>query len=178
MHKYVIWDDNEAFIKQSESQGPSSCGVMAVFDLLTMLNAAQSPEIVNLKARIRNYDAGLKEYLESRMRSGTTHLNLMQAVSEGAKGSVKSAFFSIPPLMTGPELFSHLGRWIEEGAVPLLTLNLFLQGRDAWHHHVVRGVDEKSKVLLLNLIERVEAHQIPLLSPPSFMIIPKEDMQR
>jgi len=100
-------------------------------------------------------------------------------VSDGAKGSVKSTFFSVPPLMTGTELSSHLGRWIEAGAVPLLTLNLFLQGRDAWHHQVVRGVDEKGKVMLLNPIERVEPQQlIPLLSSPSFKIIPKEHMQR
>ena len=87
-------------------------------------------------ARLRQYDAPLYTYLESRALAGTTHLDLEQAVSELSGGAVRSAFFAPHPLTGGPRLGAWMCEWIRAGAVPVLTMNLFLQGNDAWHHQV------------------------------------------
>lgn len=152
---------------------------MAVNDILNLLNVKCSPEQLDLKARLRDYGIGLKGYLESRMRAGTTHVDLSEAIKDATNASVESAFFSISSHSSGQDLARHLGAWIESGAVPLLTTNLFLQGHDAWHHQVVRGIDEEGRVMLLNPIERVSPHKlIPLLSSPPFIIIPREHVHQ
>lgn len=175
MSSYVIWSDDEAHERSAKPKGPSSCGVMAVEDILSLLGIEHNADKILLKARQRDYDAGLMGYLESRTTAGTTHADLISSLSQTTSGNVKGCFFSIPSYTTGPELSRHLYHWMEAGAVPLLTMNLFLQGHDAWHHQVVRGVDDKGRIMLLNPIERLEPHTlIPLLSSPPFMIIPRE----
>lgn len=57
-----------------------------------------------------------------------------------SRGEVRGAFFSIHPLTPGPTLGQWLYRWIEAGAVPVLTMNLFLHANDAWHHQVGLGL--------------------------------------
>ena len=106
--------------------------------MLRLLGVQSDPkDVLRLApARLRQYDAPLLSYLESRARAGTTHLDIMRAVSDLSEGSVAGAFFSPHHLTEGSHLAAWLSRWIEAGAVPVLTMNLFLQGNDAWHHQV------------------------------------------
>ena len=117
---------------------PSGCGPTAAVDVLNLLGLHTDPGAVQrlAPARLRQYDAPLLPYLESRARAGTTHLDLMRAVEDLSGGLVMGAFFSPHHLTTGAQLAAWLLDWIGAGAVPVLTMNLFLQGNDAWHHQV------------------------------------------
>ena len=117
---------------------PSGCGPTAAVDVLHLLGLPSTPLEVQRLAppRLRQYDAPLMPYLESRAKAGTTHLDLMRAVACLSEGRAKGVFFSPHHLTAGAQLASWLLLWIEAGAVPVLTMNLFLHGNDAWHHQV------------------------------------------
>lgn len=97
--------------------------------------------LAQVPARLRDYSTPcLETYLLSRARAGTTHADLINGVEFLSSGKATGRLFSLHPLMTPQELVEQLAGWIAAGAVPLLTMNLFLEGQDAWHHQVVAGV--------------------------------------
>ncbi|GAX81001.1 hypothetical protein CEUSTIGMA_g8436.t1 [Chlamydomonas eustigma] len=136
------WTLEEAAHKYTRQVSPSGCGPTAAIDVLRILGLELGKgEVINLApARVRNYDAPLVEYLISRAKAGTTHADLIQAVHQLSSGTVSGLLFS-PHHLTPPHLIgTYLSKWMAAGAVPVLTMNLFLQGNDAWHHQVVYGV--------------------------------------
>ena len=108
---------------------PSGCGPTAAIDVLRLLSLPSDPQEVQrlAPARLRQYQAPLLEYLTSRSLAGTTHLDLIDAVTVLSGGQVHATFFATHHLTTGAQLGSWLGQWVEAGAVPVLTMNLFLQ---------------------------------------------------
>lgn len=54
-----------------------------------------------------------------------------------AASQVTGAFFHLDRLTAGGDrLAPLLAGWIAAGCVPMLTMNMFLAGQDAWHHQV------------------------------------------
>lgn len=137
--------------------GHSSDGAAAVVDGSQQPDAAPTDTVLasslhdtdfsTLKAlvpaRLRDYDAPLMGYLRSRALAGTTHLDLIHGIERVSNGAATGAFFSINSLgMTGRRFASVLRGWLVAGAVPIVTMNLFLTGQDAWHHQVrTTGLD-------------------------------------
>ena len=110
-------------------------------------------------ARQRRYDSpDLVDYLLSRAQAGTTHADLLSGVEALSGGSLGGVFVSLAGLSPS-DVGGLLRSWLEAGAVPLATLNLFLVGGDAWHHQMVWGCDG-NHVRLANPVEKMTIGQV------------------
>lgn len=119
--------------------GRSGCGPAAIHNVLALLKVEPLPtpeEILESSpARQRDYDAPLRQYLWSRAKAGMTHEGMIQGVKAHSPAA-QGLFFAVDKLTPESALLSWLQTWLEQGAVPVVTVNNFLTGQDAWHHQV------------------------------------------
>lgn len=181
--KCMIWTEREAYLKQITQIAPSSCGATAV---LNVLNALRLPltnlTIENVQecvgTRFRDNNGPLMDYLISRSKAGCTHRELISGLYKVSNGRVYSRFFHMYPERF-VNLQRWLGYWIQQGAVPIATLNLQKsRGEipDSWHHQMIFGVDADG-IYLTNPLEYVEASQLwPQLSSESVLLVRRQDV--
>lgn len=177
----MIWSEQEAQTNQVTQIGASACGATAV---LNVLNALRFPlptrekiqEVIN--TRLRANSSPLVDYLLSRSVAGTTHCDLISGIHKLSNGQIYARFFPMYPERV-VNLYKWLAFWIENGAVPIATLNLqknVVPVPDAWHHQMIFGVGPKG-IYLTNPIECVEPGQLwPQLCSESVLLIRREDV--
>lgn len=179
--KVMIWTEREANIKQITQIAPSSCGATAVLNVLNALRIPLPPvdkiqEYV--QTRFRANSAPLAEYLLSRSVAGCTHRDIIRGLYKASDGRVYSRFFSMYPERV-VNLYRWLGYWIQQGAVPIASVNLQkCQGRvpDSWHHFMIFGVGPKG-IYVTNPMECIEAEQLwPQLCSESILLVRREDV--
>lgn len=177
----MIWSKDEAVLKQVTQIGPSACGATAV---LNVLNALRFPipsidkikEVMN--TRLRRTESPLTDYLLSRSTAGTTHEDIIDCLDKISNGTIYARFFHMYPERV-VNLYTWLGFWIKNGAVPIATLNLqrcLGTIPDAWHHQMIYGVDSNG-IYLTNPLECVEAGLLwPQLCSESVLLVRREDV--
>lgn len=179
--QHMIWTEQEACLKQITQIGASSCGATAVLNVLIALRLPLPPldkihEYV--PTNFRSNDSPLPEYLLSRSRAGCTHRELILGLHRASEGRVYCRFFSMYPERV-VNLYKWLGFWIDQGAVPIATLNLQNCAGpipDSWHHQMIFGVGSKG-IYLTNSLECVEADQLwPQLVSESVLLIRRDDV--
>mmetsp|Transcript_35570 Transcript_35570/g.100694 ORF Transcript_35570/g.100694 Transcript_35570/m.100694 type:complete len:368 (-) Transcript_35570:168-1271(-) len=162
--------------------GQSACGPTAVLNILrgcgTTSEALPSPQevLATTPARQRDYRTpSLSEYLLSRARAGTIHSDLIAGVDALSLGEITGQLFAVDQFASPRELSSWLEEWLCLGAVPMLTLNLFLMGKDAYHHQTVFGVEEGGDVWATNPVQKYSpTHLLSLLTGSRSMVIPRQ----
>ncbi|TRY71936.1 hypothetical protein TCAL_11488 [Tigriopus californicus] len=184
MDKVMIWSESEACKRQVSQIGKSACGATSLINVLLALNHPFCVDDVSasIKTRLRAEGASLPRYLFSRSNAGATHEDLMEAMKSLSQGEVCSRFFHLFPRRK-LSLCSWLSKWVQKGAVPVLTLNCqrdtFLPGQtipDAWHHQMVFGVGPKG-IYCTNPLECVsESNAMEQLSSPSVLLVRRKDI--
>ena len=76
-----------------------------------------------MPTKLRAENASVSEYLFSRSVAGTTHQDLIDSMEKLTEGQIKGRFFSFYP-ERNVSLLHWLAKWIQLGAVPILTINL------------------------------------------------------
>ena len=76
-----------------------------------------------MPTKLRAENASVSEYLFSRSVAGTTHQDLIDSMEKLTEGQIKGRFFSFYP-ERNVSLLHWLAKWIQRGAVPILTINL------------------------------------------------------
>lgn len=178
----MIWSEQEAYYKQFNQIGASACGATAVLNVLNALRfPIPSPEKLHdcIKTRLRANTSPLTEYLLSRSNAGVTHDDLIEGLTNLSDNHIYARFFHMYPERI-VNLYSWLGFWIKNGAIPIATLNLQKCSAgntpDAWHHQMIFGVGPKG-IYLTNPLECVKDSQIwPQLCSESVLLIRREDV--
>lgn len=181
--KVMIWSESEACKRQVSQIGTSACGATSLINVLLALNHPFSVDEVSasIKTRLRAEGSSLPRYIFSRSNAGATHEDLMEAMNSVSQGTICSRFFHLFPRRK-LSLCSWLSKWVEKGAVPVLTLNPqrgALPGQtipDAWHHQMVFGVGPKG-IYCTNPLECVsESTAMEQLSSPSVLLVRRKDI--
>ena len=172
------------FISQ---MGMSACGCTAIKNVLLTLQyigcleniPTDSVLLSMVSTRLRNYDTkSVLEYLISRAKAGTTHLDLIHSL-QSIYCNVRCKFFTFDSRGNCNAIAIESFRkwivyWLSRKCVPIITLNLFVIGNDALHHQTIYGIDEEY-VLLTNPVERIHITNLyRFISTPGFMIIPED----
>uniref|UniRef100_T1ISC1 Uncharacterized protein n=1 Tax=Strigamia maritima TaxID=126957 RepID=T1ISC1_STRMM len=165
IEKTMIWSEMDACTRQVTQIGPSTCGAVAVINVLMALNMTYDKKVIEsyVCTRYRAETAPIAKYLISRSKAGTTHEELIKGVEKITKGEVFGRFFAMYPARD-IQILAWLSSWIKKGAVPIATLNLqcgLSAGQsipDSWHHQMVFGVGPKG-VYLTNPLECVRVSQ-------------------
>ncbi|XP_078100135.1 uncharacterized protein LOC144512978 isoform X2 [Sander vitreus] len=164
----MLWSFQEALERQTLQIGASACGATAVVDVLKALSMAVAPEEVDrcVQTRLRRNESPLPDYLLSRSEAGATHAQLIRGAEEASKGNVMGRFFHLHPRRL-VRLVPWLARWIQNGAVPVATMNMQLavpEGEevpDAWHHQLIFGVASNA-VFMTNPLDVGQVRQMAL----------------
>lgn len=177
----MIWSEEEAKNIQIMQIGASACGATAVLNVLKALRfPLPSREKVQeaVHTRLRANSSPFVDYLLSRSTAGTTHEDLIAGLHKLSDGNVFARFFPMYPERV-VNLNMWLSFWIENGAVPIATLNLqkgIQPIPDAWHHQMIFGVSEEG-IHLTNPLECVRAEDLwPQLCSDSVLLIKREDV--
>lgn len=192
----------------AQQVGQSACGPTAILNVLRAAGLKKLPTVEAVlrttPARQRDYDTrSLHAYLLSRVKAGTTHADLIDGVAKLSGGEVQGRLFVVDAHASPEALSDWLAGWMAGGGVPMLTLNLFLDGQDAFHHQVrhpslgsppshrpgaharsspglpppqtVFGVEKGGDVWASNPVMKYKPeHLLSLLTGGGHMIIPKE----
>ncbi|KAF1371615.1 hypothetical protein PFLUV_G00270220 [Perca fluviatilis] len=179
----MLWSFQEALERQTLQIGASACGATAVVDVLKALGVAVAPEEADrcVQTRLRRNESPLPDYLLSRSEAGATHAQLIRGAEEASKGKVMGRFFHLHPRRL-VRLIPWLARWIQNGAVPVATMNMQLavpEGEevpDAWHHQLIFGVAPNAVFMTnpLDVVSEGEVHQ--RLCSESVLLIRREDV--
>ncbi|XP_028427906.1 uncharacterized protein LOC114551019 isoform X2 [Perca flavescens] len=164
----MLWSFQEALERQTLQIGASACGATAVVDVLKALGMAVAPEEADrcVQTRLRRNESPLPDYLLSRSEAGATHAQLIRGAEEASKGKVIGCFFHLHPRRQ-VRLVPWLARWIQNGAVPVATMNMQLavpEGEevpDAWHHQLIFGVAPNA-VFMTNPLDVGQVRQMAL----------------
>jgi hypothetical protein len=176
---------------------PSGCGVTALVNVCTALNAIDKSDMHLLDTtacilRKRANEAPLPQYLQSRSVAGCTGEDLVQSMellvasnSKMLNRRITGKFWTTHDIETsvyGPSISAFLRGLIQEGCCAVATLNLQLFGNDAWHHQMVYGVesDENSDDSRIHMMNPVccypESVAQKLISTPSVLLVRREDI--
>lgn len=167
--------------------GASACGPTALLNVLRGVGYGPLPTaedaLLAAPPRMRDYSSrSLRGYLVSRATAGTIHTDLIDGAERLSGGEVTGRFFAVDQFASPEGLSEWLRRWIRLGAVPLLTLNLFLRGQDAFHHQTVFGVEggggTAGGVWVSNPVMKYSpSHLLPLLTQGQHMVIPRAQIE-
>ncbi|XP_012277600.1 uncharacterized protein LOC105698161 isoform X2 [Orussus abietinus] len=182
VEKVMLWNEQEATVKQVTQIATSACGATAAINALLALNIAFSLEVLvrGVATRLREPGTPLPRYLVSRSLAGSTHKDLARGISLATSGAAITKFFAFYPERK-VSLSHWLHYWISRGAAPIATLNLQHCGEgndipDAWHHQMIFGVGPGG-IYLTNpvqcLPEQVVWHQ---LVNPSVLLVRRADV--
>ena len=177
--EFLLFSHEKAKIISENQIGKSACGQTAIINLLKALKFNKIPSneeiLLNFSPRLRNYNTkSLLEYLESRVKAGTIHTDLIEIINKITESKIQSKFF-VFNYRNNPSKFSKwILKYMQRDCVPLLTENLFLAGNDAWHHQMVYGVNEKS-IFLTNPLDITDINKaFNWISSNSWMVIPED----
>lgn len=181
VNRTMIWSEEEAANLQVLQIGASACGATAVLNVLKALRfPLPTKEALQeaVQTRLRANFSPFVEYLLSRSSAGTTHEDLIDGLDKLSDGRIYARFFAMYPERV-VNLNMWLSFWIENGAVPIATLNLqkgIQPVPDAWHHQMIYGVSEEG-IHLTNPLECVRAEDLwPQLCSDSVLLIKREDV--
>eukprot|EP00746_Dinoflagellata_sp_MGD_P166091 gnl/MRDRNA2_/MRDRNA2_95771_c0_seq1.p1 gnl/MRDRNA2_/MRDRNA2_95771_c0~~gnl/MRDRNA2_/MRDRNA2_95771_c0_seq1.p1 ORF type:complete len:740 (+),score=152.33 gnl/MRDRNA2_/MRDRNA2_95771_c0_seq1:113-2332(+) len=164
-------DANAAASMCSSNTGPSNCGEVAAFSVITSLGMTTNNKMgegaVTVNTRYHGDD--LAQYLAARSVAGCTADDLAEGVHQLSNDRITAKFLGLGP--TSPEsrnsppeeLACALALWVAAGAAPVATLNLqAIYDADAWHHQLVwgAGTPEPSGVLLANSVGAMSATRL------------------
>eukprot|EP01035_Chromulina_nebulosa_P030898 gene30898-41120_t len=177
----------------------SGCGVTAILNVLVTFRIIEN--IYNVTdvdtstciLRVRDNDAPLTQYLQSRSIAGCTGEDLvasMQSIflknphflngGDHVIGSFESFkdFTGLSKNSHGPQLIEAIAERLKNSEVLIATLNLQLLGNDAWHHQMIYGVDTQSRQIhCMNPVGSYpEDIFISMLSTDSVLLIRREDI--
>ncbi|XP_022091947.1 uncharacterized protein LOC110980008 isoform X2 [Acanthaster planci] len=132
-----------------------------------------------VNTRLRANNAPLPEYLFSRSIAGVTHADIIEGLEKASGGEVFSRFFHLYPKRV-VNLPSWLTGWINQGAVPIATLNLQRVSDsnipDAWHHQMVYGVTNEGVHMCNPLIVETIPNFIKYTNSDSVLLIRRVDV--
>ncbi|XP_050524931.1 uncharacterized protein LOC126896308 [Daktulosphaira vitifoliae] len=184
--KNMVWSEKEAAQLQINQIGVSACGATAIMNTLLALRIPFNTEQIlkTVGTRLRNENAPLISYLESRSVAGCTADDLVRTLETVTNSLISARFFPTYANIDVP-LATWLASWIQKGAVPILTLNRqrginsdsFVP--DSWHHQMVYGVtysplcpNECAQIYMTNplTISTMESLRPQLFSPSVLMI--------
>jgi hypothetical protein len=170
---------------------PSGCGVTAVINVLLVSKAITKEDIQKLLQldecfilRRRDNFAPLDRYLLSRSVAGCTGEEIVSSLFSIVKHlSTKVTFlgYFLPyeriKLISGG-LIEVIAEKMREGYVCVATFNLQLFGNDAWHHQMIYGVDESSRMIhAMNPIGPYPEHvATQLLATESVLLVRRDDI--
>ena len=158
--------------------GVSACGPTALLNILEACRYSPLPSAAKVleaaPARLRDHSTpSLVSYLTSRAKAGTTHDDLIRGAGRLTDGRVSGVFFAVDQFASPEALSGWLRRWVSLGAAPLVTLNLFLEGQDAYHHQTVFGVEPGGIWTSNPVMKYSPAHLLSLLTAGRHMVIPR-----
>ena len=158
--------------------GVSACGPTALLNILEACGYSPCPSAEEVleaaPARLRDHSTpSLISYLTSRAKAGTIHDDLIQGAERLTGGRVSGVFFAVDQFASPEALSGWLRRWVSLGAAPLVTLNLFLQGHDAYHHQTVFGVEPGGIWTSNPVMKYSPGHLLSLLTAGRHMVIPR-----
>jgi len=154
-----IWSDAEALLMQVPQTDASSCGLIAIINVLKALQFEFDFDRLCAEVRFNRRDerAPLPQYLFSRSVAGMNAAELMENLVRVTSGTIVGRFFPFwPP--TSVDVVVWLAHWMARGAVPVALLNLQREAiwgfvPDAWHFQMIYGCDGKETVFLTNPVE-------------------------
>jgi hypothetical protein len=176
---------------------PSGCGVTALVNVCTVLNAIDKCDIHLLDTtacilRKRANEAPLPQYLQSRSVAGCTGEDLVQSMellvasnSTTLNRRIIGKFWTTHDIETSecrPSISVFLRGLIHEGCCAVATLNLQLFGNDAWHHQMVYGVESDgssgdSRIHMMNPVCCYPESVVQkLISTPSVLLVRRDDV--
>lgn len=160
-----LWSDTDALLNQIPQVESSSCGKIAIINVLKALKYEFDYDHLNsnIKFNRRNESGTLAQYLFSRSVAGMNAIELIENVKLVTNNKIIGRFFSFYP-QRDVNILQWLSYWIKKGAVPVALLNLqrvSLWGfvPDAWHHQMIYGCGSDG-VYLTNPIERKSSEMI------------------
>ncbi len=186
---YSLEEINEKHVTQLSTSG---CGATAVVNVLLLLNLVRKDQLEDIDwsvciLRNRANSSPIFSYLLSRHNAGCTGEELIQSMHLLLERN-RSLFSHTPPTISG-RFFSYrdiqnrsitefLAGHIEQGHVPIATMNLQLLGNDAWHHQIIFAVNTSQRIIhMLNpLDEYPEALVQRLISTESILLVRRNDV--
>lgn len=120
-----IWSDTEALVNQIPQTEASSCGKIAIINVLKALNYEFDYDQLNdtIKFNKRDETGTLAQYLFSRSVAGMNANELIDNVRSVSNNKITGRFFSFYPLRD-VNILQWLSSWIKKGAIPVALLNL------------------------------------------------------
>ena len=184
-------DHDTASLQEVRQLKLSGCGITAVINVLRIAKHSTAASDVDIDAmlesasftlRTRANDAPLAQYLASRGVAGCTGEELipsLQSIAPHFEGEFISGH-DIANLtkITGEPLIQFLVKKMQDGWIPVCTLNLQLFGNDAWHHQAIYGVDTSKR--LVHCLNPVTAYEedvaMKLMTTPSVLLVRRNDI--
>ena len=159
--------------------GQSACGPTSVLNVLASLDYSPIPDAQSLlkffPARLRDYETkSISKYLYSRAVAGTIHSEIIDTIEKITDNSIIGKFFIINQNENKQKFAEWIGKCFENKIALIFTMNLFLEGNDAWHHQMAYGIKD-DKIFVTNPMQVTTISQmISYLTTGPWMIIPRE----
>ena len=163
----------------SEQIGQSACGPTSVLNVLSSLDFSPIPDPKSLleffPARLRDYQTkSISQYLYSRSVAGTIHSEIIDTIEKITNNSIVGKFFILNQYESVDKFSNWLSQCFQNKISLVFTMNLFLEGNDAWHHQMGYGIKD-NKIYMTNPMNTYPVYQmISYLTSGPWMIIPKE----
>ena len=163
----------------SEQIGQSACGPTSVLNVLSSLDFSPIPDPKSLleffPARLRDYQTkSISQYLYSRSVAGTIHSEIIDTIEKITNNSIVGKFFILNQYENVDKFSNWLSQCFQNKISLIFTMNLFLEGNDAWHHQMGYGIKD-NKIYMTNPMNTYPVYQmISYLTSGPWMIIPKE----
>lgn len=183
-----IWTELEAFIKQHEQTGQSSCGASAIINVLKALNFEIDYDKVNSLVKINSRipesmasSTTLAQYLFSRSVAGMNATEMIENIKHVTSNQISGRFFPFNFSSLNNKLVEWLAFWIRKGAVPVALLNLQKTPYrntipDAWHHQMIYAISSH-EIYLTNPLERKPVDtMLRELNSESVLLVRTEDV--
>jgi len=159
--------------------GQSACGPTSVLNVLASLDFFPIPDPKSLleffPARLRDYKTkSMSKYLYSRSVAGTIHSEIIDTIEKITNNTIVGKFFILNQYENRDKFSNWLSQCFENKISLIFTMNLFLEGNDAWHHQMAYGIKDNN-IYMTNPMNKYPVYQmISYLTTGPWMIIPKE----
>ena len=170
----------EEMEKINSSQiGQSACGPTSVLNVLSSLDFSPIPDAKSLlkffPARLRDYETkSISKYLYSRSVAGTIHSEIIDTIEKITNNSIIGKFFILNQYENKDKFTNWLIQCFQNKISLIFTMNLFLEGNDAWHHQMAYGIKD-NQIYMTNPMNTIPVYQmISYITTGPWMIIPKE----
>eukprot|EP01040_Poterioochromonas_malhamensis_P003981 gene3981-4260_t len=183
------WEEiNEKHVTQLSTSG---CGATAVVNVLLLLNLVRKDQLQDIDwsvciLRNRANSSPIFPYLLSRHNAGCTGEELIQSMHLLFERN--RSLFTHAPTISG-RFFSYrdiqdrsitefLAEHIQQGHVPIATMNLQLLGNDAWHHQIIFAVSTSQRIIhMLNPLDEYPEPLVQrLISTQNILLVRRNDV--